>query len=356
MNDNNLAWSEVFAHHFESYRQESLAAGLITLEHKQLYMVATEDHGEIPAVVTGKLLHDAHTRESLPVVGDWVLLRIAGTAEPRATIHALVPRVSKFSRQAPGRNGGEQVVAANLNIAFLLTGLDGNYNVRRIERLLLQTQASNARPVVILTKADLRPDLEPCLDEVRAVAGEAPVHAISTLTGVGLTELATYLQPGVTVALLGSSGVGKSTLLNHLLGSEVMRTQTVRSADSRGRHTTSHRQLFLLPSGAALMDTPGMRELQLWGEEERLPETFPEIEGLASRCRFGDCRHSGEPGCAVQEALQTGELAPGRFANYQKLQSELKYLASKTDRTEAQVINRRWKQISKTAKALNKLP
>lgn len=354
MNDNNLGWSEVFAHQFETYRQADLVAGLITLEHKQLYMVATEAHGEIPAVVTGKLLHGAHARGNLPVVGDWVLMQITGTEAPQATIRAVLPRVSSFSRQAAGRGGGEQVVAANLAIAFLLTGLDGNYNLRRLERLLVQTQASQVRPVVVLTKADLRPNLEPCLREVQAVAGETPVHAISTLTGAGLAELDTYLQPGVTVALIGSSGVGKSTLLNHLVGNEVMRTQTVRATDSRGRHTTSHRQLFLLPSGAALMDTPGMRELQLWGDEAKLPETFPEIDALASECRFTDCRHTGEPGCAVQEALQTGALEAGRYANYQKMQGELQHLAAKTDHAAAQVINGKWKQIRKTARELNK--
>lgn len=307
-------------------------------------------------MVTGKLLHDALSRESLPAVGDWVVVGITGTGEPQATIHAVLPRVSKLSRQAAGRRCGEQTIAANIDIAFLLTGLDGNYNPRRIERHLLQTRKSNARPVVLLTKADLRSDVASCLGEVAAVAGGAPVHAISTLTGAGLSALSPYLQPGTTIALLGSSGVGKSTLLNHLLGNEVMRTQTVRSDDSsRGRHTTSHRQLFLLPSGAALIDTPGMRELQLWGDEGGLPDTFPEIEALSLRCRFADCQHREEPDCAVRAALEAGDLQPGRFENYQKMQCELQHLAAKTDRLEEQALKRKSKEIPKAAKALQKL-
>lgn len=353
----SLGWSEIYAHHFETYRQDGFSPGRITLQQKNLYLVATESYGEIPAVVTGKLLHDTLTRESLPVVGDWVVVRITDTAEPQVTIHAVLPRVSKLSRQAPGRGRGEQTIAANIDIAFLLTGLDGNYNLRRIERHLLQTRKNNVRPVVLLTKADLRSDVDSCVREVTAVAGGAPVHVISTLTGAGLSALSAYLQPGTTIALLGSSGVGKSTLLNHLLGNEVMRTQTVRLDDSsRGRHTTSHRQLFLLPSGAALIDTPGMRELQLWGDEDGLLDTFPEIEELSRRCRFADCQHREEPDCAVQAALRTGDLQPGRFENYQKMQCELQRVAAKTDRLAEQALKRKSKEIPKAARALRKGP
>lgn len=353
----SLGWTEALARDFEPYRLEGFSAGRVTMEQKNLYLVATADYGEIPATVAGKLLHDTLTRESLPAVGDWVVVGITDTRAPQATIHAVLPRVSKLSRQTAGRGGEEQTIAANLDIAFLLTGLDGNYNPRRIERHLLQTRRSNARPVVLLTKADVRPDVDACISEVTAVAGGAPVHAISTLTGAGLSELDRYLQPGITVALLGSSGVGKSTLLNHLLGNEVMRTQAVRLDDSsRGRHTTSHRQLFLLPSGAALIDTPGMRELQLWGEEEGLSGTFPEIEALAGGCRFSDCHHRGEPDCAVRAAVEAGELEPGRLVSYHKLQDELQRLAAKTDRLAEQALKRKSKEIPKAAKALRKGP
>lgn len=350
----NLGWSNAFACHFEPYRADGFVPARVTLEQKHRYVVATEAAGEIPAVATGKLLRDA-ARASLPVVGDWVVVRFVGNDEAQATIHAVLPRLSQFSRQAPGRGGVEQPVAANIDIAFLLTGLDGNYNLRRIERQLLQTRQSQVRPVVLLTKADLCAEPDACVDEVAAVAGDAPVHALSTHTGAGLAALGSYLQRGVTVALLGSSGVGKSTLLNQLLGHAAMRTQEVRADDSRGRHTTSHRQLFLLASGAALIDTPGMRELQLWGDADGLPGTFPEIEALAQHCRFADCQHGEEPGCAVLAAVESGDLDSGRLVNYHKLQRELQHLAAKTDRLEEQDLKRKSKEIPKAAKALHKL-
>ena len=350
----SLGWNDEFARHFAAYQSEGHVAGRVTMEARNKFIVATEAHGEVAAAVTGRMKHNAVTRGDLPVVGDWVAVSITGGETPKATIQAVLPRKSKFSRKTPGESGGEQPVAANIDFAFLLTGLDGNYNVRRIERYLLQMHGSGARPVVLLTKADICPDVDARLAEVAAVAGGASVHAISTLTGVGLAELAQYLRPGVTVALLGSSGVGKSTLLNHLLGNEAMRTQSVRLEDSRGRHTTSHRQLFLLPSGASLIDTPGMRELQLWGVEEGLEGAFPEIETIALGCRFTDCHHETEPGCAVQVAMQTGELDRDRFANYQKMQLELQHLAAKTDRLAEEAIARKWKQISKYGKTLQK--
>lgn len=350
----DLGWNDVFETHFAPYRREGYCAGRIILESKNLYTVATDAHGEIPAIVTGKMSYAALTREDLPVVGDWVVIRIVGTTEPQAAIHAILPRASIFSRKAAGRGGSEQPVAANIDIAFLLTGLDGNYNLRRIERYLLQTRESGVQPVVLLTKADICSEVTASLAEVADISGGAPVHAISTHAGIGLAELTPYLQPGITVALLGSSGVGKSTLLNRLLGDTVMRTQAVRVEDSRGRHTTSHRQLFLLSTGAALIDTPGMRELQLWGDEDGLRDTFLEIESLAHRCRFTDCRHDEEPGCAIRTAVETGDLDPGRFANYRKMQRELQHLAAKTDWTEEQAIKRKWKQIHKAAKRLFK--
>lgn len=349
-----LGWSETLARHFAPYRAEGYAAGRITLEQKNLFVAATDEYGEIPAVVTGRLQYEALTRADLPVVGDWVALRIPASTTPQAAIHAVLPRVSLFSRTAAGNSGDRQPVAANIDLAFLLTGLDGNFNLRRIERYLLQARESRATPVLVLTKADLCRDVDACLSAVAAVAGDAPVHAISTHTSSGLAALTSHLQPGITVALLGSSGVGKSTLLNTLLGTEVMRTRAVRVTDSRGRHTTSHRQLFLLPSGAALIDTPGMRELRLWADEDGLPETFPEIEALAGGCRFPDCRHDAEPGCAVLAALASGALDPGRLDSYRKMQRELHFLAAKTNWQEEQQIARKWKQISKAAKQLKK--
>lgn len=354
MNLIDLGWSEQLARQFESYRLEGFTAGRITLEHKNLYQAATEACGEILAMATGKLLYDALTRDDLPVVGDWVALRIIGDNDPQATIHAVLPRKSKFSRRAAGRSAEEQPVAANIDIAFLLTGLDGDFNVRRIERYLLQTRESHVQPVILLTKADICPDAASRLQEVEKSAGGAPVNAVSTFTGEGLSALDEYLQQGITVALLGSSGVGKSTLLNHLLGAEVMRTQEVRADDSHGRHTTTHRQLFLLPGGAALIDTPGMREIQLWGDTNGLDDAFPDITALACQCRFKDCQHGEEPGCAVLAALEKNELDGARWRNYQKMQRELQFIAAKTDKQEEQAIKQKWKNIRKFARSLNK--
>ena len=349
-----FGWNDGFARVFAPYRNEGFAAGRITLEQKNVYMVACEAHGEIPALATGIMLYDALSREALPVVGDWVVIRVLGKEAPSATIHAILPRASLFSRNAAGARDTVQPVAANIDIACVLTGLDDNFNLRRIERYLLQIRASHARPVVLLTKADLCAESDRYCRAVRAVAGDAGVHAISTMTGAGLAELHQYLQPGITAALLGSSGVGKSTLLNHLLGAEVMRTQQVRADDSRGRHTTTHRQLFMLPSGAMLIDTPGMRALQLWGAEDDVSTAFPDIVALSAHCRFDDCRHEREPACAVRSAIISGELDPARFANYQKMQRELQHLAARTDRQVEQAIKLKWKQIHKLGKEIKK--
>lgn len=258
------------------------------------------------ARVSGALRHSA---SDLPVVGDWV------EAED-GIIRSILPRRTKFSRRAAGRREQEQTIAANIDVAFVVCGLDGDYNPRRIERYLVLAAESGARAVVVLNKADLR---EPPGDDFGV-----PVIATSTVTDVGLEPLLAYVQPGETIVLLGSSGAGKSSILNRLLGGERQRTQEVRTHDSRGRHTTTHRELFVLPCGAYVIDTPGMRELQLWAERSSVEETFEDVRSLAEWCRFSDCRHSGEPGCAIADALACGELEAGRWANYRKLSEEVR--------------------------------
>jgi ribosome biogenesis GTPase len=284
-------------------------------------------------------------------VGDWVALR-PPTGDGRAMIHAILPRTSKFSRKSAGQRTDEQVVAANVDTIFLVSGLDGDFNPRRIERYLTAAWDSGAQPVVVLNKLDRCDDPERCLLETEAVAMGVPVHRVSALTGQGCDALRDYLGPGLTVGLLGSSGVGKSTLINRLLGREVQKTGDVRESDDRGKHTTTHRELFRVPTGGLLIDTPGLRELQLWEADQGIESAFADIEELAEDCRFGDCGHAGEPGCAVEEALASGTLAPERLESYCKLQRELRQIHLKQDELARQQEKKRMKVINKSLKTI----
>jgi len=346
-----FGWDETRARQFTAYRADGLTAARVTLEQKNLYTVVTAEVGEVPAMLAGRLYHVVENREDLPVVGDWVAVRLVGE---QAVIHAVLHRTSKFSRQQAWRSTGEQLVAANIDTLFLVMGLDGDYNLRRLERYLVQAVAGGAQPVVLLTKADLCVETADRVDEVAGVAHGVAVHAVSAPTGVGIAALDRYLLPGRTLALLGSSGVGKSTLLNVLLGNATQRTQEVRETDSHGRHTTTHRQLFLLPSGAMIIDTPGMREMQLWADDDDLQEAFTDIESLAACCRFVDCRHEHEPGCCVRDALQSGTLDDRHYDHYQQLRRELQYLQLRLHQSAAQAERSKWKQVRKYQKEIKK--
>lgn len=322
-----LGWDPFFAGHFAAGATQGMVPGRVMSEHRGQYQVETAQ-GEMPARLTGRVRGQAATREHLPVVGDWLALEVLDERPPQAIVRGVLPRKSKLSRREPGSGRDEQPLAANIDTVFLTIGLDGNYRVSRIERYLTFAWSSGATPVVLLTKADLCPERAERVRQAQAVAGQAPVHALSVVTGEGLEALAQYLRPGHTLALLGSSGVGKSTLINHLHGSDAQRTQAVRAGDDKGRHTTTHRQLFVLPSGALILDTPGLRELQLWDAEEGLATTFADIEALAARCRFADCRHRHEPGCQVKEAIAAGTLDAARLERYRKLSHETHSAAS----------------------------
>ena len=317
----DLGWSESFAAAFEPHARQGLVPARVIREGRGVYGVATED-GELSAAAAGRLWH-GEEGGGQPAVGDWVALRLPTLPEEPGLIRAILPRKSKFSRKAAGARTDEQVVASNVDTVFLMTGLDHDFNPRRIERYLAAAWESGSDPVVLLNKADLDAMLEEHVREVERIAMMVPVHAISAKTGQGIEALAPYLGRGRTVSVLGSSGVGKSTLINRLLGSDIQRTGAVRASDERGRHTTTHRELFLLPGGGLILDTPGMRELQLWEAEEGLGAAFADIEELAASCRFGDCGHSGEPGCAVEEAVASGDLALERLESWRKLQREL---------------------------------
>jgi len=351
MNLEELGWNSFFALRFESYQQAGYAAARVALEHKNSYIVYSE-FGELSAHVTGKLRYQASGQQDLPAVGDWVVIKVG--EEKTATIHDVLPRQSKFSRKTAGAKTEAQIVATNIDTVFLVSGLDGDFNLRRIERYLILTWESGANPVIILNKADLCDDVDERVLAVEAIAPLVPIVTLSAVNQQGLDGLQSYLKPGQTVALLGSSGVGKSTISNQLTGTGTQKVQEVRKGDDRGRHTTTHRELMKLPAGGLLIDTPGMREIQIWAKDEGLQDTFADIETLAQACRFRDCQHAREPGCAVREAIQEGMLELKRFLSYQKLQKELKHMSVRQDKNAALVEKEKWKKIHQTMRKYQK--
>ncbi len=336
-------WSPFFAAHFDVYASQGCIPGRVAIQRKTNYLLVTA-RGEVRAHITGKLRYTAATSADLPAVGDWVAVRDTQKEESGAILGVL-PRKSKFSRNAAGRNTVEQIVASNVDIVFLVNALDDTLNLRRLERYLVVAAESGARPVVLLHKADLCENPEARFEDARRVAGSVDVHLTSTQQEGGLSILLSYLRPGITGALLGASGVGKSTIINALLGEERLRTTEVRLQDGKGRHTTSQRELILLEGGGLVIDTPGMRELQLWQGEEGVDETFQDIEVLASGCRFRDCQHETEPGCAVVGAVAGGTLDAQRLESFRKLRREMEYQARKHDAAARAAHKARWTPI-----------
>jgi len=347
-----LGWNSFFEEGFKEYKQQGFEVARVALEHKRLYRVLSE-HGELLAEVSGKLRFHASERQDFPAVGDWVVIS-ARPDEQKATIHGILPRKSKFSRKAAGDTTEEQIVAANIDTIFLVNALNADFNVRRIERYVLTAWESGANPVIILSKADLCDDVQQMIQQVESVAFGVPIHAISAEKNIGMEQLTPYLDGGKTIALLGSSGVGKSTITNAFLGRDKQEVKTIREGDDRGRHTTTHRELIVLDSGGILIDTPGMRELQLWDANEGLHQSFSDIEELFENCRFRDCSHTKEPGCAVQKALSEGILDESRYASYVKLQKELAFLERKSNQRAALAEKAKWKQISGFQKKIKK--
>jgi ribosome biogenesis GTPase len=344
-----LGWSNQLRTEFEPHAGEGLAPARVAVQHRGTYVVYTAD-GELRATVAGRLEHFAAGAGELPAVGDWVAVA-ARPAEGTATIQAVLPRRTKFSRKVTLDVAEEQVLAANIDTVFLLTSLNEDLNVRRVERYLTLAWESGAQPVIVLTKTDLSQDVEKQILLVESVAYGVPVHAISSLTGDGLDLVRSYLRPGATVALLGSSGVGKSTLVNTLAGEDLLAVNEIRESDGEGRHTTRARQLIVLPEGGLVIDTPGMRELQLWESADGLGETFGDVEELAAQCRFSDCVHRTEPGCAVQAALESGTLDYGRWASYKKLQRELAHLERRLDKRLQSEERKRWARAGAEGRA-----
>lgn len=325
-----LGWDDTFAAAYEPWRAKAdVRPGRVAIEFNQIFRIYFED-GELDAVTAGRLKHRASGRAELPAVGDWVALR-KRPEEDRGVILEVLPRRSAFTRGAAGDVTGEQVVASNVDVVFIVMGLDADYNLRRLERYLLMARESGAAPAILLTKPDLSLDLSAQVRDVTSLAGDVVVHVVNPRRGEGLEPLRGRLSTGRTGALLGSSGVGKSTIINQLVGADIRRTREVRAADSRGRHTTTHRELVMLPGGGLIIDTPGMRELQLWDAADAVRETFDDIEVLAAGCHFSDCRHRDEPRCAVKEAVAEGRLRVERLDSYLKLQDELAALARRQE-------------------------
>lgn len=343
-----LGWRR-FVEAFAPHAAEGLVPGRVALEHTHIYRVLTAE-GEWLARVSGRLRHQAQSRADFPAVGDWVAVEPASQGGD-ARIRAVLPRFSRFSRRAAGDETEEQVVAANIDTVFLVTGLDHDFNLRRIERYLLVAWESGATPVIVLNKADLVDDPEQAVAEVRALAAGVPVHAVSCKVESGVDSLRPYLRSGQTGALLGSSGVGKSSIINRLIGRELLPTRDVRVSDSRGRHTTTARQLVLLPGQGVLIDTPGMRELQLWETGAALEGAFADIDERAAACRFRDCQHRSEPGCAVRAGVDAGDISQSRLDSYHKLRDEQAFQARQQDQR-AQIDEKRKARIA--SKALNK--
>lgn len=343
-----LGWDDQLDEQFHDHREQGLVPGRVSVQHRGAWDVLTE-LGELRADATGRLAHEAETSAELPAVGDWVAVA-ARPEEGTGTIQAVLPRRTRFSRKTTLEAASEQVLAANVDVVFIVTSLNEDLNLRRLERYLILGWESGAVPVVLLTKADLADDVEAAVAEVSAIAPGVPVHAVSVRTGEGLEDVRGHLGPGRTAALLGSSGVGKSTLVNTLLGEELFATQELRDI-GKGRHTTTRRQLVVLPDGGLVIDTPGMRELQLWVADGGLDEAFEDVAELGAECRFSDCAHETEPGCAVQAALAEGSLAPERWQSYRKLQRELEALERRLDARAQAEERRRWRVLHRAMRA-----
>lgn len=328
MNLYKLGWDGFFAEKFIPFQEDGLSPARVIRMDRESYTVSDgEDH--LRARISGKFRFTADTKDQYPAVGDWVAL--SHLPENRGVIHGVLPRKSSFSRKIAGELTEEQIISANIDLVLLVSGLDGDFNLRRIERYIAVAYSSGAEPVIILNKQDLCDDVDERVLQVEEIAPGIPVYTVSATLKTGFEFLNDYLIPGKTIALFGSSGVGKSSIINCFIGEEKQLTREVREDDSRGRHTTTHSELIFLEQGAIVIDTPGMRELQMWMDTDELQHFFQDIDKLSANCKFKDCSHKSEPGCAVKSAIQEGLLSESRLTDFGKLNRELIRLEKKQE-------------------------
>jgi ribosome biogenesis GTPase len=352
-NLSNYGYNSFFEEHFGAYSGNGYIPARVAVQNKSNYIVYSE-HGELAAEVSGKFMFDADKKEDYPAVGDWVVLRPL-VDEQKGIIDAVLPRKTAFSRKEAGGKTEKQVLASNIDTVFIMTSLNQDFNLRRVERYLVLANESDLNPVIVLSKSDLCEDVQDKINEVNGIAKDVPVHAISSVMHEGIESLKPYFTDGCTITVLGSSGVGKSTFINVLLGSDELVTKEVSAYKDKGHHATTRRELIFIPGGGLIIDTPGMRELQLWEGEGGLESLFDDIEELASQCKFSDCKHKSEPGCAVRRAIKKGELDENRYNSYLKMEREIKYFEFRRSHLASIQEKKRWKKISKMAKEHTKL-
>lgn len=347
-----IGFNAFFQKHFENSQFKNLSIGRISAEYKENYKLFSE-FGELTAQISGKFRNNCKLREDFPAVGDWVSFELLGN-DNKARIQAVLPRKSKFSRKVAGKETQEQIIASNVDFAFIVCSLNYDFNLRRIERYLSLVWQSGAVPVVVLTKSDLCDDIQKKTTQVENIAFGVDIHVISNILVDGIDVLQKYFSDNKTVVLLGSSGAGKSSLINNLAQEEVMKVNELRNNIEKGRHTTTHKQMIILPYEGLIIDTPGIRELQLWDAEDGISQTFSDIERIAKSCKFSDCTHTNEPDCAIRESIKNGLFDENRLENYRKVQKEQEYLISRQSQSAAKLEKDKWKAIHKKIKNLNK--
>jgi ribosome biogenesis GTPase len=351
-NLHELGWNERLEKEFEAFKG-TYSVGRVVVEYKALYKIYSEA-GELLGSVSGKMIHLATGREDYPAVGDWVIIEKISGQEDRTIIHGILQRSSKFSRKIAGNTMEEQIIATNIDTVFLCMSLNQNFNLRRLERYITMAWDSGANPVVLLTKADLCEDVEKRLEETREVALGIDIICSSCIDKMGINEVKKYIKKGKTIAFLGSSGVGKSTIINELTGEVHQITQEVSELGDRGKHTTTNRELMLIEGGGIVIDTPGMRELHILDVEESINQAFDDIESFAKDCKFSDCTHSVEPGCAVKIAIENGELSEKRYESYFKLKKEAEFMERKMNKKANAEFKKSMKKLSQSISKLNK--